>query len=120
MYEHSLTNSLKNVVLSLCNQTGWRKVTRVIAKVGGLRSVNPELMSFIFAGLTKDTPAEGAILSVIMLPITLRCNSCGRIGIREEKNFTCPTCGSENIKILSGFELGIEAIEVESNFYNHE
>ena len=120
MYEHSLTNSLKNVVLTLCNQQGWKKVRRVIARVGGLRSVNPELMSFIFAGLTKDTPAEGAILSVMMLPVTLRCYSCGRIGIREDKDFTCPTCGSSDVKLLSGLELGIEAIEVDNNFYNHE
>lgn len=115
MYEFSLTNSVNNAVQRLCKQTGWKKVRRIMVKVGGMRKVNPELMAFIFAAVSKDTPAEGALLSVMMLPVTLKCYSCGKIVTREDTELVCPLCGSSNVQILSGHELAIESLEVESN-----
>ncbi len=120
MYEFSLTNSVNNALQSLCRQTGWSRVRRVMIKVGGLCKVNPELMAFIFAAVSKDTPAEGALLSVMMLPVTLRCYSCGKISAREDSELLCPLCGSKNVQIISGQELSIEALEVEGNIFNHE
>ena len=120
MYEFTLTNSVNDALQRLCRQTGWKKVSRVMIKIGGMRKVNPELMAFIFAAVSKDTPAEGALLSVMLLPITIRCHSCGKISTREDSAFSCPLCGSENVQVLSGLELSIEALEVESNSINYE
>lgn len=114
LYEFSLTHSVNDAVQNLCRRSGWRKVRRILLKIGGMRKVNPELMSFIFAALSKDTPAEGAILSVMMLPVTVRCFSCGRTGTREDSEFMCPSCGSRNVELISGLELAIEVLEVES------
>lgn len=91
-----------------------------MVKVGGMQKVNPELMSFIFAAVSKDTPAEGAMLSVMMLPLTLKCSSCGKIGTREDTKLLCPFCGSLNVQVVSGYELTIEALEVESGMYTNE
>ena len=115
MYEFSLTHSVNDAVQNLCRLSGWRKVRRILLKIGGMRKVNPELMSFIFAALSKDTPAEGAILSVMILPVTIRCFSCGRTGTREDSEFMCPSCGSRNVELISGLELAIEVLEVESD-----
>ncbi|MBQ7168422.1 MAG: hydrogenase maturation nickel metallochaperone HypA [Synergistaceae bacterium] len=120
MFEFTLTNSVNNALQRLCRDTGWRKVRRVMVKVGGVRNVNPELMAFIFSAVSKDTPAEGALLSVMLLPVTLKCHSCGRISTREDSDFVCPLCGSKNVQILSGLELNIEALEVESNNFNYD
>ena len=89
-------------------------------KIGGMRKVNPELMAFIFAAVSKDTPAEGAILSVMIIPVTIKCFACGRTGTREDSEFMCPYCGSRNVHLLSGLELSIEVLEVESSLLNHE
>ena len=120
MYEISLSNSLSKAILKLCSDAGFDRVKRILIKIGGIRKVNPELMAFVFAGLTKDTPAEGAILSVMMIPLTLKCNSCGRVASREDSELTCPSCGSRSVQILSGLELSIEGLEVEKDFYKHE
>lgn len=120
MYEFTLTNSVNDALQRLCRQTGWKKVRRVMIKIGGMRNVNPELMAFIFAAVSKDTPAEGALLSVMFLPVTVRCHSCGKISTREDSTFSCPLCGSKNVQVLSGLELSIEALEVESNSINYE
>lgn len=120
MHEFSLTNSVNNALQSLCRQAGWSKVNRIMLKVGGMRKVNPELMAFIFAAVSKDTPAEGALLTVMMLPVTFYCYACGRTGCREDTEFKCPSCGSRNVQLLSGLELAIEVLEVESSSFNHE
>lgn len=120
MYEFTLTNSVNNAIQRLCRQTGWKKIKRVMLRVGGVRDVNPELIAFIFAAVAKDTPAEGAILSVMILPVTVKCRSCGKVSAREDADFACPVCGSRNVQILSGLELNIEALEVESNTLNDD
>ncbi len=120
MFEFTLTNSLNDALQRLCRLTGWKKVTRVMIRVGGVRKINPEVMSFIFAAASKDTPAEGALLSVMILPVTVKCLSCGKISVSEDSEFACPLCGSKNVQILSGLELNIEALEVENDTLNYD
>ncbi len=120
MYEYSLTHSVNNTVQVLCRWFSWKKVNRITIKVGGMKQVNPELMTFIFAAVSKDTPAEGAILSVMIIPTTYHCYSCGREGMREDTQFLCPHCGSKNVKLLSGQEFSIEILEVEGGLFSNE
>jgi len=115
LYEFSLTNAVAGTVLKLCRDSGWTKVRRILVKVGDLRHINPELMSFIFAAMSKGTPAEGAVLSVLIIPVTFYCYACGRTYNREDGQFICPSCGSRNVQLLTGLEFNIEALEVEKN-----
>ncbi|MBR2209745.1 MAG: hydrogenase maturation nickel metallochaperone HypA [Synergistaceae bacterium] len=118
MYEFSLTNSVARTVIELCRDNDWKKVRRIMVKVGGIRRINPELMSFLFMAMAKGTPAEEAILSVLVIPVTLYCNSCGRTSICEEEQdvqFECPACGSKNVQLVSGLEFNIEVLEVEKD-----
>ena len=120
MFEFTLTNSLNDALQRLCRLTGWKKVTRVMIRIGGVRKINPELMAFVFAAAAKDTPAEGALLSVMILPVTVKCLSCGKISVSEDPEFACPLCGSKNVQILSGLELNIEALEIENDTLNYD
>ena len=115
MYEFSLTDSVNKLIQDMCRQAGWTKVRRVMVKAGGLRKINPELMAFIFAAMAQGTPAEGAAFSVMMMPVTLWCFSCGKVSTCDEPEMICPLCGSSNVHVLSGNEFAIEALEVEIN-----
>lgn len=114
MYEFSLTKSVNEAILSLCKRSGWRRVRHIVLKVGGLRKVNPELMAFAFNVVSQGTLTEGANFSIMSLPITFRCRSCGREAHSEETTFLCPLCGSRDVELVSGLELAIEFLEVES------
>ncbi|MBQ7196730.1 MAG: hydrogenase maturation nickel metallochaperone HypA [Synergistaceae bacterium] len=115
MYEFSLTHSITRTLLKLCREAGWSKVRRVMIKIGGMRKINPELMSFIFTAMVKGTPAEDAVMSVLMIPVTIHCYACGRTNTREDTQFLCPACGSRNVQLLSGLEFNIEVLEVEKS-----
>ena len=120
MFEFTLTNSINDALQRLCRLTGWKKVRRVMVRVGGVRKINPELMAFVFSAAAKDTPAEGALLSVMILPVTVKCLTCGKVSVSEEEEFACPLCGSKNVQILSGLELNIEALEIENDTLNYD
>lgn len=113
MRELSLTESVNNVILELCARSGWRRVRRIVLKVGGMRKVNPELLSFAFSTVSKGTVTEGADLSILSMPIVFRCRACGKDSDSESTAFLCPRCGSPDVELLSGLELSIESMEVE-------
>ena len=115
VYEFSLTRSVNNAVLSLCEKSGWSRVRHIVLKLGGLRKVNLELMAFIFDVISRGTRTEGANFSIMYLPVIFRCRSCGRDAPSETTEFVCPLCGSRDVELLCGLELAIELLEVEKD-----
>lgn len=111
MYERSLTQSVNEAVLDLCRKSGWESVRHIVLKVGGMRKADPELMASLFSVISRGGPAEGADLSTLALPIVFRCGKCGDVE-SESAEFACPVCGSHDVELLSGLQLGIELIEI--------
>jgi len=114
MHELSLAESINNTIKDLCERSAWTRVRRVVLKVGHMRQVDPELLSFAFEVAAKGTVSEGAEISVLELPIIFSCRSCGKETNSEAMVFTCANCGSANVELRSGMELTIESMEVES------
>ena len=113
MYEFQLTNKLNNTVQELCRLFRLNKVNKVLVKIGALRRVNPEVMSFIFSEVSRGTPADEAMLSVMIIPATYKCYSCGRTGTSDNTEYMCPHCSSRNVDLLTGLELSVDYLEVE-------
>jgi len=88
------------------------RVAKVNLKVGKLAAVVPDSLRFCFQVAVKDTPLEGAVLSIEELPVVARCNACEKEWTISNPAFTCPACNSGSLEILSGRELDIESIEL--------
>ena len=114
MHELSIAEKVNNTIKDLCERSDWARVRRVVLKVGHMRQIDPELLSFAFDVVAKGTVSEGAEMSVIELPIVFMCHSCGRETSSEETVFMCAGCGGTNVELRSGMELTIESMEVES------
>ena len=115
MYEFQLTNRLNIELQNLCSKFRVSRINRILIRIGGLRKINPELMTFIFAAISRGTPAEGALLSVMIVPTAFMCRTCGRTWTTlEDAEFLCPYCQSRDVDLLSGLELAIDFLEVES------
>jgi hydrogenase nickel incorporation protein HypA/HybF len=114
MHELSLAEKINNTIKELCERSSWTRVRRVVLKVGHMRQVDPELLSFAFDVVAKGTVSEGAEVSVLELPIVFLCHSCGKETSSEGMVFICENCGGANVEIRSGMELTIESMEVES------
>jgi hydrogenase nickel incorporation protein HypA/HybF len=114
MHELSLAGAVNKTIKDLCERSGWVRVRRVILKIGHMRQVDPELLSFAFNVVSKGTVSEGAELLILELPIVFKCHVCGKKIGSEASIFICQDCGSTNVELLSGMELTIESMEVEA------
>lgn len=113
MHEVSLVESIVTALEKMMEEEKWTKITEVRLRVGVLRQVNPDILSFAFETVTKGTPLEGARLIVTDIPLEYRCRDCGQMW--GEENGLCPACGSGSRETLAGMELEIESLEVEEN-----
>ena len=74
-----------------------------------------EIVDIAKASIPKDTPLEGAELSIEELAVVAQCKDCQTQWTVTKPVFTCKACQSGSIDILSGRELDITSIEIEDN-----
>ena len=83
-------------------------------RVGELRQVIPDSLAFYFGiVVTRETPAEGARLEQVVVPVRMRCEECAHEW-EPELMFRCPECGGAG-EVLAGDELEVDSIEVEED-----
>ena len=61
-----------------------------------------------------ETPAEGAVLQIEMMPIVFRCRDCGRefaFDAHGTDDCSCPACHGLSYDMISGKEFLIESME---------
>jgi hydrogenase nickel incorporation protein HypA/HybF len=110
MHELSVATAVLNTAL---RHSGGRRVTAVNLRVGRLRQVVPESLSFYFEIVARDTACEGAELQLVEIDPRLRCTQCQHGWSPSIPAFRCPRCGSAGVEIEAGEELEVDYIEVE-------
>ena len=63
MHEAGMTEEMLKVVLEKASEAGISKITRIDLVIGEMSHVTPESVNLYFDVLSKDTAAEGAVLS---------------------------------------------------------
>jgi hydrogenase nickel incorporation protein HypA/HybF len=110
MHELSLADAIVSALLKMQQEEGWGEVKEVRLRVGALRQVFPEMLSFAFETVTKETSLAGAALVIEEVPLVWRCLDCGSEW--KEDSGVCPSCGSFRREALAGTELEIHSVEV--------
>jgi hydrogenase nickel incorporation protein HypA/HybF len=113
MHELPVTESILEIALRHAEKAGARRVTGLYLVIGQLSSLLDDSIQFYWDIIAKDTLAEGATLHFNRIPTEIECQECKHHYSPENGNFLCPKCGSIRIKIISGEELRLEAIDVE-------
>lgn len=113
MHELAITQSMFDIVLKQAKEAKAKKVTKINLVIGEMTGVVSDCVQFYLDFLSKDTIAEGAKVSVIMMPAKGQCRSCKQKFDLKEFDWTCPKCHGSNIDIIAGKELFLESIEVD-------
>lgn len=113
MHEMSIAQSALDIILQESQNHKVKRVISVALKVGELSAVETESLRFCFELLTKGTLAEGARLDIERVEVTGRCQDCGSNFTVHDLMFSCPSCKSNRVEMLSGRELSIESFEAE-------
>lgn len=93
---------------------GGARITRIKLRIGRLAGVVPQALEFAFDAVTAGTLAEGASLEWEETPILCRCESGCPDFQPAGAIFRCGVCGVISSDILSGRELEVAEIDVET------
>jgi hydrogenase nickel incorporation protein HypA/HybF len=110
MHEMAISSA---VLESVLRHAAGRRVSEVKLRVGHLRQVVPDSLTFYWDIVTRDSVCEGSALDMELIPARLACAGCAREWEIELPVFRCPSCGGAEVQVVSGDELEVESIEVE-------
>jgi hydrogenase nickel incorporation protein HypA/HybF len=112
VHELGVANEILDVALSEAGRHAAKKVTSIRLRVGVLRGIEPENLSFLFGHLAHGTPAEGARLEIEEEPIRVLCEACGAL---ESRVFVCecPHCKGANVSVSGGESISIVSLDID-------
>jgi hydrogenase nickel incorporation protein HypA/HybF len=114
MHELSVTESILEISLRHAKKANAIRVTNLYLVIGQLASIVDDSVQFYWDIISKGTLADGAVLHFRRLPTTLVCLECNHQYTPGKDGFSCPNCKSDRIKVISGEEFFMEAIDVET------
>ena len=112
MHELSIADAIVRIA---CNHAGDRRIATVEIKVGHLRQVVPDSLSFAFTLVAEGTVAEGAELVMDVVPAAGVCRECGEESELPGFPLACAACGSLDVELVRGEELLVDALTMASD-----
>jgi hydrogenase nickel incorporation protein HypA/HybF len=127
MHELALSRAIVDAAL---RHADGRRVSAVHVRIGSMRQVVPESLSFYFVIAARGTACEEARLEMEPVPALLRCVECGQewdpapaplvahgplpVEGPPLPSFACAECGGAG-EVLAGGDLEVEWIEVDDS-----
>lgn len=113
MHELAITEGIMGAAVPAAKEAGAKKILEIRLKIGELSGVMPECINEYFNVISKGTIAEGALIKVEKIPVSIKCPGCGFEGTIDRKKIRCPKCGGIDFKITAGREYFVDSLEVE-------
>ena len=114
MHEMSLVEGLLRVVQDEMRTHPESHVQTVRVRVGRLRQVEPSMLEFCYEAAVRETSLAGSHLEIQQEEATARCDVCSLQFAVEEHWFECPRCHSSDVRLLTGDEVLLTSIVMES------
>jgi hydrogenase nickel incorporation protein HypA/HybF len=111
MHELSIAQAIVDIAAR--NARGSR-VSSVHVRVGHLRQVVPSALEFSFALCAHGTPVQEAALELEVVPVKVRCRSCGAASQPAGFPLACAECAGLSVEVVQGEELQVESLELEA------
>jgi hydrogenase nickel incorporation protein HypA/HybF len=115
MHEMSVAQNILEIIGDTLASSGKTRVRSVQLRIGQMSGIVRDSLEFCFQVITEGTPVEGAILEIEEPPLTARCNACRQTSGLEYGMFICPSCGSNDVAILSGTELQVVSLTLDDD-----
>lgn len=109
MHEMSICEA---ITVKVRQRAAGRPVARVVIRVGHFRQVVPDALEFCWTILTDATGLEGCKLDIEQVEATVVCGECAAETTLDVPILMCGSCGSNNVKLVTGEELMVVSLEM--------
>ena len=100
MHEVGIARSVIDAAIAAVPEGGT--LSGVTVAIGPLSGVVADSLQFGFEVASKGTPAEGADLEIVEVPLELRCQACeADFEVEDAALLGCPACGGPT-DVISG------------------
>lgn len=113
MHELAVTQSLLELAIRHAGEAQADRITDLYVVIGELSSFVDDSIQFYWDIIVQGTLAEKSKLHIRRIAAELECLECKNRFPFNMESFFCPSCNSTNLKISTGEEFYLEAIEVE-------
>jgi hydrogenase nickel incorporation protein HypA/HybF len=114
VHEMAVAQALVEQVDTVIRQHGATHATRIRVRIGPLAGVVPELLARAFPLAAAGSCMESAELDLVDAPVRVRCQSCGAETEAAMNRLVCGACGDWHTQVISGDELLLESVELET------
>lgn len=114
MHELAVAQALVEQVDAVIDQHGATQASLIRVRIGPLAGVVPELLATAFPLAAAGSRMEHAELEFTHAPIRVRCQTCGAETEAAMNRLICGACGDWHTQIMSGDELLLESVELET------
>ena len=111
MHEIKIMQNVVSILEEQISSPEIGEVRTIFLEVGKLRYIIPDIMITGFKNIPKSKKLEKAELEIKEVPVRVKCLKCDDIGEISPDVFKCPSCGSDDVEMVSGDELIIKGIE---------
>ncbi len=109
MHELSLCEAIAGAVT---RHAAGRPVARVLVRIGHLRQVVPDALTFSWEMLSTGTDLEGSVLDVESVPAVVSCSACGEETTLDLPILACGRCYNRDVTLISGEEFAVVSLEL--------
>jgi hydrogenase nickel incorporation protein HypA/HybF len=100
------------IAATVSRHAGDREATGVVVRIGHLRQVVPDALSFCWTMLTEGSDLEHCTLEIEQVPAVVRCSACDAEAVLDVPLMLCPGCSSDDVTLLSGEEFLVVAVDL--------
>lgn len=115
MHELAICQALINQIESIAAERNASRAVSIVIGMGPLSGVEAQLLEHAYPVASAGSVAEGAELVIERLPVRVRCSQCGRESGALANKLLCKHCGDWRTTLVSGDELMLMRVELETS-----
>ena len=112
MHELGIAQNIIDIVQQAVPEDRFPSIRWIRIRIGQLSGIVPDSLEFCFSALLGETGMPQAGLKMETVPTVSLCKDCLHRFTVEDFAFTCPSCGSSSLELLSGRDLEVVDIEL--------
>lgn len=114
MHELAICQALMSQLEGIAAERNASSVTTVVVGMGPLSGVEAQLLKNAYPIASAGTVADHAKLIVEELPVRVKCSQCGAESDATPNKLICRKCGDWQTSLISGDELMLMSVELET------